>query len=223
MQPTSKTLPAFDDDTDLAEISHDEFFKTQPSNGSKSSQSLKKSTSSGVDRFKPEVGHEDVRCAYGEARDQPASSTSLVRYPPVNIRFGPAHKKLTSMANNRTEAKPRNEAADQPARRLNNSVGAPAAASAAPQPQAMHCWKTQHEDIQRELEELRSHFQDLIKKEKARESATNALRRKRNDLVQQDAAARREVTVVKNEADELRSELARVKEERDRGRPLMPT
>lgn len=87
----------------------------------------------------------------------------------------------------------------------------------------MHYWKTQHEDIQKEFEELRSHFQDLIKKEKARESATNALRRKCNDLVQQDAAARREVTAVKNEADELRPELVRVKEERDGGRPSMPT
>jgi len=120
------------------------------------------------------------------------------------------------MANNRTDARSRNEAADQPARRLNNSAGAPAVAPAAPQPQPMQYWKTQYRDIQKELEELRSHFQHLIKKEKARESATDVLRRKCDDLVGEGAAARSEVTAVKKEADEMRSELARVKRERDR-------
>lgn len=218
----SNTLPAFGDDTDLAEIGHDKFSETQPSNGSESSQSLMESTSSGVGRFEPEVDHEHVTSAYGGVREQPASSTSLMRYPPVKICFRPAHKKPTSEANNHIKPSSSNEARKQPAPQLGHSMGVPALASAsASPPQAVHYWKTQYEDIQNELMKLRSHFQDLITKEKARESATHVLRRKYDDLLGQAAASRREVTAVKEESDEMRSELVGMKEERDREKTII--
>ncbi|KAK5326321.1 hypothetical protein LTR70_002087 [Exophiala xenobiotica] len=220
LQAVSETLPAFDADADLVEIRHFDFSNPQPYNGSKDSQSLTKPKSSDAGNFKPRVGNQHVGSALGEAREQPFSSTSLMRPPSTKGHFETTNKMPTSEANGHAEYISSNEAPKQQAHQLNRSTGLLALTSAASQPQAVQYWKTQYGDIQKELDELRSQCQDLIKKEKARESATKAWSKRRNDIVRQDAAARHEVIAAKKEADEMRSELVRVKEERDREKTI---